>query len=243
MVIRFRNVLLEFSLLVLLLITLFSPQFVTPSLALTRPIKYYGLDRGYPITDANYQTLKDNAVKTIIIYTYIDTRVINATALASLWSNIKTLTAKYNFNYVIWPDQGGDVSGCRWEYPFNEPVNGYYIGRVTSMLDYFASDPRFIGMVSEHEPASAYTTCKTLIEDMAAIKTQLKDYMNAKGRTDWKVWNYIDNIKTNLAQIPGYKPADIARVMDVAVTWQHCFGGAEGSCTQAKQKILDDHLH
>jgi hypothetical protein len=28
--------------------------------------------------------------------------------------------------------------------------------------------------------------------------------------------------------------------MDVAVTWQHCFGGAEGSCPGAQQKIMND---
>jgi len=63
--------------------------------------------------------------------------------------------------------------------------------------------------------------------------------MTAKGRADFKVWAYIDNI-TDLANMSGYVPQNIQDVMDVAVTWQHCFGGAEGSCSGAKNKIIAD---
>jgi hypothetical protein len=223
--------------------SLLSPSLVlaqtpTPPATLTRTLKYYGVDRGYPITESNYKTLQDHAVKTIIVYTMIND---SNNPSSAKWANIKSLAAAHDFKYVIWPDQGGDVPNCRWEYPFNEPVNGYYIGRVTGMLDYFASDSRFIGMVSEHEPSSAVSSgCHTTIEDMAAIYTQLKDYMNTKGRTDWKVWNYIDNIASNLKSMSGFKNADIGRIMDVAVTWEHCFGGAEGTCPQAKTKIIND---
>ncbi len=209
----------------------------TPTGGLTRTMKYYGVDRGSPFSDANYANLASHSVKTIIVDTYINDA---SNSTSSKWSNVKALADKYNFNYVIWPNQGGDVSGCRWEYPFNAPVNGYYIGRVTTMLDFFASDPHFIGMVSSHEPSSAVSTgCNSTIADMTAIKSQLKTYMQSKGRADFKVWNYIDNI-TNLMSMSGYTPADIERVMDVAVTWQHCFGTAEGTCPAAKNKIIAD---
>ena len=145
-------------------------------------------------------------------------------------SHIKALAAQYNFNYVIWPNQGGDVPGCGWETPFNSPQNGDYIWRVTTMLDSFTTDPHFIGMISAHEPMWNTSTCKTSISDMASIKTQLKNYMQTKGRNDFKVWNYIDNV-SDLKNMPGFVSADIERVMDVAVTWQHCFGGAEGTCS------------
>lgn len=74
---------------------------------------------------------------------------------------------------------------------------------------------------------------------MTTIRTQLKNYMTAKGRSDFKVWNYIDNI-SDLKNMSGFVTQDIQNVMDVAVTWQHCFGGAEGTCPQAKQKIIND---
>ncbi len=204
--------------------------------ALTRPMKYYGVDRGSPYTDANYATLAQHAVKTIIVDTFIND-ANNSTS--AKWSHIKTLAAQYNFNYVIWPNQGGDVPGCGWETPFNSPQNGDYIWRVTTMLDSFTTDPHFIGMISAHEPMWNTSTCKTSISDMTSIKTQLKNYMQTKGRTDFKVWNYIDNV-SDLKNMPGFVSADIERVMDVAVTWQHCFGGAEGTCTGAKNKIIAD---
>ncbi len=199
-------------------------------------MKYYGVDRGSPFTDSNYSTLAQHSVKTIIVDTFIND---SSNSSSARWSNIKSLAAKYNYNYVIWPDQGGDVSGCGWEDPFNSPVNGNYIGRVTTMLDSFASDSHFIGLVSAHEPMWNVSTCKTSIPDLVAIKSQLKSYMTAKGRADFKVWAYIDNI-TDLANMSGYVPQDIQDVMDVAVTWQHCFGGAEGSCAGAKNKIIAD---
>jgi hypothetical protein len=199
-------------------------------------MKYYGVDRGSPFTDSNYSNLAQHSMKTIIVDTFI---VDSNNSTSARWSNIKSLAAKYNFNYVIWPDQGGDVPGCGWETPFNSPVNGNYIGRVTTLLDSFASDSHFIGMVSSHEPMWNVSTCKTSISDLIAIKSQLKNYMSAKGRADFKVWSYIDNV-TDLANMSGYVPQNIQDVMDVAVTWQHCFGGAEGSCSGAKNKIIAD---
>jgi hypothetical protein len=207
-----------------------------PINGLTRPMKYYGVDRGSPYTNANYATLAQHAVKTIIVDTFINDASNSSSAK---WSNIRALATKYNFNYVIWPNQGGDVSGCGWETPFNSPQNGDYIWRVTTMLDSFSTDPHFIGMISAHEPMWNTSTCKTSISDMASIKTQLKNFMRTKGRTDFKVWNYIDNV-SDLKNMSGFTSADIERVMDVAVTWQHCFGGAEGTCSNAKNKIIAD---
>ena len=204
-----------------------------PTGGVTRPIKYYGVDRGNPITDENYSLLSQHAVKTIIVDTGITS--------SSDWTNIINLANKYNFQVVIWPNQGGDYPNCGWETPFSNPQNGDYIWRVKSMLDVMAASPRVIGIVTAHEPSSDNAACLDSISDMATIKTQIKDYVYQKtGRTDFKIWNYVDNIATNLSTMSGYTPADIARVMDVAVTWQHCFGGAEGTCPQAQQKIIND---
>ena len=213
---------------------------VTPTpiiTTITRPMKYYGVDRGSPFTDANFANLTSHAAKTIILDTFINDANNSSNAK---WANIKAMAAKYNFNYVVWPNQGGDVSGCGWETPFNSiNASGSYIYRVTTMLDALSLDPHFIGIISAHEPMWNTSTCKTTIADMAAIKSQLKAYLLTKNRTDVKVWNYIDNV-SDLKNMSGFTNADIERVMDVAATWQHCFGGAEGSCPSAKNKILAD---
>jgi hypothetical protein len=198
-----------------------------------RPIKYYGVDRGNPITDANYSLLSAHAVDTVVVDTSISS--------SSDWQNVINLAIKYNFKVVIWPNQGGDYPGCGWETPFSNPQNGDYIWRVKAMLDVIGNNPQVIGIVSAHEAEWNSSNCLDSISDMATIKAQLKDYIYTKfSRTDFKVWNYIDNI-SDIENISDYSgPADIGRIMDVAVIWQHCFGGAEGTCPQAQQKIVND---
>jgi len=201
-----------------------------------RALKYYGVDRVEATNDANYQVLASHSVKTVVQYLSISSQ--------TAWRNVIALAEKYNMDIVIFPNQGGDVSGCGWETPFNSPQNGDYIWRVKSMLDYFdnvANWPggriRVVGIVSSHEPMWNQGSCKTKIADLAAIKTQLRAYVN---RSDFKVWSYIDNISDmpNITDFSSY--ADAEKIMDVAAIWQHCFGGAEGSCPGAKNKIIND---
>jgi hypothetical protein len=215
--------------------------------AATRPLKYYGVDRVESMDDANYKVLSEHAVKTVVQY-------LNPAASTTTFKNLVTLSEKYNMEIVIFPG-GSDVSGCGWETPFNNPVNGDYIGKVKSMLDYFDNVSnwpggriRVVGIVSSHEPmwnqvldtrvdAPYKYKCHTQIADLAAIKSQLKNYVN---RAEFKVWSYIDNV-SDVSVINDYSgPGDYEKIMDVAATWQHCFGGAEGSCPGALAKINKD---
>jgi hypothetical protein len=191
-------------------------------------IKYYGVDRGNPITDANYAILSRHAVRTIIVDTDIN-------GGASLWQNILNLATKYNFNVVIWPSDWNSINwpNCGWETPYVKNNPGDYIVKVKPLLESIGQSPRVIGIVNAHEP---FWSCLMTIQEMADIRTQLKNYVKNRFGRDIQVWNYIDNIAEN--RISG---ADIGRIMDVAVTWQHCFGGAEGTCDRAKQKMIDDH--
>jgi len=211
----------------------------TPTLTPTTPpsgrvIKYYGVDRGNPITDANYSLLAAHAVKTVVVD-------MDVNGNSADWLNAVNLATKYNFNIVIWPSDWDDpLPNCMWESPFHANASGDYIWEVKPLLDAIGGNPHVIGIVNAHEPM---WSCIIKISDMATSKTQLKNYIYSKfGRTDFKVWNYVDNI-TDLAngKITDYTgPADAGKIMDVAVTWQHCFGGAEGTCPQAQQKILND---
>ena len=197
-----------------------------------RVLKYYGVDRGNPISDTNYSLLSQHAVKTIVV----DTDVHGS---SSSWQNMMNLATTYDFNVVVWPsDWTKPVPNCGWESPYISDSSGDFITRVKPLLDAIGGNTRFIGIVNAHEPM---WSCITTVKDMETIKNQLKDYIATKfGRSDFKVWNYIDNV-TDMRYLSDYTgPSDIGKVMDVAVTWQHCFGGAEGTCPQAQQKIIND---
>jgi hypothetical protein len=207
---------------------------VTPGSG-SRPLNYYLVDR--VLNNADYAKLGAWGVNTAVV-----AMGINDT---SRWSSIITAAANAGIKIVIWPDQGGDVSGCGWETPFNSPQNGDYIWRIKTMLDTLGGNPNVIGIVTAHEAMWNQGTCRTLIADMAAVKTQIKSYILTKfGRTDFKVWNYIDNI-SDVSSVDDYSgPADYAKIMDVAVTWQHCAGNAESACDTGSysslSKINDD---
>jgi hypothetical protein len=190
-------------------------------------IKYYGVDRGNPITDANYAILSQRGVNTVIVETDIN-------GGPSLWQSIISLATKYNFQVVIWPADWNAANwpDCGWEAPYIKEQWNDYIVKVKPLLDSIGGNPRVIGIVSAHEP---FWSCRMTVQEMADIRTQLKQYMKNKFGRDIQVWNYVDNIAEN--RLSG---ADIGRIMDVAVTWEHCFGGAEGTCEQARQKIMDD---
>jgi cell division septation protein DedD len=213
----------------------------------SRSLKYFGVDRATPINDANFKLISERGVNTVVALTDIRS--------SAQWKTLVTLSEKYNFNIVIFPDQGGDVPGCGWETPFNSPVvseaypNGYFIDRVKPMMDYFdnvnnwpGKNIRVIGMVTTHEPDNTIGTCKTSIANLADIKSQLKAYVN---RSDFKVWGYTGGI-SNIKEIPDYAgTADIERVADVVVGWNHCFAEnplhrPEGTCSQALAEITRD---
>jgi hypothetical protein len=202
----------------------------TPTLQTgSRPLKYYAVDRVLNNTD--YAKLAAWGVDTAVVSMGINS--------SSSWNSVITAAANAGINIVIWPDQGGDVSGCGWEIPFNSPQNGDYIYRVKGMLDALGNNPHVIGMVIAHEPEWNQGTCRTSIADMAAVKTQIKNYVQTKfGRTDFLIWNYIDNI-SDISSINDYSgPADYDRIMDVAVTWQHCAGDAESTCDTGSYSAL-----
>ena len=205
----------------------------TPTTAAnTRPTHYYLVDR--VLNNADFATLASWGIDTAVVD-------IGINASTASWQSVLTAASNAGVNIVIWPDQGGDVAGCGWETPFNSPQNGNYIWRVTSMLDFWAGNPHVDGIVIAHEPAgSSSSNCRDSVADMSAIKTQIKSYVLTKfGRTDFKIWNYVDNVVANLPNLPDYSgPADYEKIMDVAVTWQHCAGNAEGPCDTGNDSAL-----
>jgi hypothetical protein len=175
----------------------------------------------------------------------INTAIVDLSISASSSSLLARISAAaaVGIDTVIWPDQGGDVSGCGWETPFNSPQSGDYIWRVKPMLDILGNNPHVIGIVIAHESMWNQGTCLTKISDMATVKTQIHNYIDNTVHRDasykpFKVWNYIDNI-SDMPNITDYSgPADIGKIMDVAVTWQHCAGNAESACDSGSNSAL-----
>jgi hypothetical protein len=111
------------------------------------------------------------------------------------------------------------------------------ITKVKRLLDIASQYSNFIGIVNAHE---SFWTCDISFDEMAGLKDKLKAYALSKGRSI-KVWNYIDNLYDK-SMLPDNQ---IERIMDVAVTWQHCAGNVEGTCntaspTSALNMILND---
>jgi hypothetical protein len=198
-----------------------------------RLLKYYGVDRGDPVSETNYAILEQHAVKTIIVDFDVDS--------PDTWQNAVDLADSHGFDVVIWPsDWGGYDSNwpdCGWETPYLKypGPEGDRIENVKPLLDAIGGHPRVIGIVNAHEPG---WSCIMTADEMADIRTQLKDYVMDKFGRDIQVWNYIDNVTG--PEAPTLSAEDIGRVMDVAVTWQHCIGGAEGSCSYAREVIAND---
>ncbi len=207
-----------------------SPTVVSGS----RAVNIYAVDR--VLNNADYAKLASWGINTAIVDLSI------SASSSSLLARINAAAA-VGIDTVIWPDQGGDVSGCGWETPFNSPQSGDYIWRVKSMLDILGNNPHVIGIVIAHESMWNQGTCLTKISDMATVKTQIHNYIDNTVHRDasykpFKVWNYIDNI-SDMPNITDYSgPADIGKIMDVAVTWQHCAGNAESSCDSGSYSAL-----
>ncbi len=201
--------------------------FVVPSPVEARSIVYYGVDRAL-------QSELSFLGPTYHVSTLVASIDVNR---SSSWRPFFDEAAKYNINIVIWPsDWTHPRPDCGWESPYFDN-NGDYITHVKNLLDAVGDYPNFIGIVNAHEP---FWSCKMTMEEMAIIRTQLKDYIrnHTTNHREVKVWNYVDNIVNHVPS--NATPEQINSIMDVAVTWQHCFGGAEGSCPNALNLVQQD---
>jgi hypothetical protein len=204
--------------------------------SLVRPMEYYLVDR--VLNNADFATLAAWGINTAVV----DFKVAPHSGTIAQWDSVVNAAAAAGIKIVIWPDghQGSDVSGCRWETPFDKADinNGTdYIVNVKPILDHFGNNPNVIGIVTAHESvwiqnATTEAACNENIAGMTIIKTQIHDYINNTVHRNasyapFKVWNYIDNIY-NISNLSDYnaaiKAAQIEGIMDVAVIWQHCAG-------------------
>lgn len=191
----------------------------SPALALpTRPTKYYMADR--VISNADFAKLAGWGVNTAMVD-------FDVNGSASTWRTVFTEAAQYNINIVVWPsDWNNPRADCNWEAPFPVSTNGD-ITKVKPLLDVASQYSNFIGIINGHE--SFWTCTNMTFNEMAGLKTQLKEYAASKGR-NIKVWNYINGLYSESGS-PAFPASQISRIMDVAITWKHCAGGAEGPCT------------
>jgi len=219
--------------------------------AVSRPMKYYLVDRVR--SNSDFSWLAARGINTAIV----DFKVGPQPDPPANWDSIVNAAAAAGIKIVIWPDghQGSDVSGCRWETPFDDSSIGNgtdYLLNIRAILNRYGNNPNVIGIVTAHEPVWVTTgdqdRCSENIADMTTIKTQIKDYLSNTVHRDpsyepFKVWNYIDNIY-NMSNLSGYssanKKAQILGIMDVAVIWQHCaqypkFNGDGSACLGTSQ--------
>ncbi len=196
----------------------------TPTLTVTPgpfALKYYLVDR--VLNNADFATLGGWGINTAVIS-------FDVHGDADDWQAILTSAANSHINIVIWPsDWTHPRPDCAWEAPYPVSANGD-ITRVEPLLDVASQYANFIGIVNAHE---SFWTCDMSFDEMAGLKTQLKAYALAKGRAI-KVWNYINSLYSE-SMLPD---AQIDRIMDVAVTWKHCAGGAEVSCDVGSNSAL-----
>lgn len=175
-----------------------------------RPLKYFGADMAQP---GDFATLSQYHINTAIV-------TMNVNDRQSSWQPYFTAAEQYNINIVIWPLGGG--GSCSF------PYIGTDISAAYSLLDYVGGQNKFLGIINAHEP---FWSCQMTVEQMTEIRRKLKDYVRNKFGREILVWNYIDNITSGVTS---------GEIMDVAITWTHCFGGAEGSCESAQSKINQD---
>jgi hypothetical protein len=204
-------------------IKLYIPIVMKPRLlSATRTLKYYLADR--VINNGDFAQLAGWGINTAIVD-------FDVNGDPTTWSTVFIEAAKYNINIVIWPsDWINPRPNCDWEAPYPVSTNGD-ITKVKPLMDVASQYPNFIGIINGHE---SFSTCTNLtFNEMAGLKDQLKAYALSKGR-NIKVWNYIDNLY-DTSKFPNYQ---IARIMDVAVTWNHCAGNSEMSCDIGSDSAL-----
>jgi hypothetical protein len=188
-----------------------------PNDAPSRVTHYYLADR--VVNNADFAKLAAWGVNTAIVD-------FDVNGSASTWRAVFTSASAAKINVVIWPsDWNNPRPNCGWEAPYPISATGD-ITKVKNLLDVASGYSNFIGIVNAHE--SFWTCTNMTFDEMAGLKTQLKVYALSKGR-DIKVWNYIDNLYDE-SMLPNDQ---IERIMDVAVTWQHCAGNVEGTCNTA----------
>lgn len=225
----------RFSVLLLLLAAVSVPVAKSKSQSPPRTLKYHIVDRVRNNND--FALLASWGIDTAVV----DFKVGPQPDPPSVWDSVVNAAAAAGVKIVIWPDghRGSDVSGCRWETPFDDGSIGGgadYLVNIRAILDRFGNNPNVIGIVTAHEAvwvsASAQDRCSETIADMTAIKTQIRDYIDntvhrSPSYPHFGVWNYIDNIY-NMSNLVDYsssqRNAQIQGIMDVAVIWQHCAG-------------------
>ena len=187
---------------------------------MTRPLKYYGADEVGRTELATIAQYRFNTATVSLDVGY---------QKPSDWLSYFEEADKHNINLVVWPTDGQNPRpDCSWGAPYH----GDDISAILPMLDVIGNHPRLVGIVNAHE--AFWTSCPMTIEEMASIRSQIKDYVRQKHGRDIDVWNYVDNIYDRLPA------ADIGRIMDVAYTWQHCVADAEGTCENAYSQMLRD---
>lgn len=182
----------------------------------SRPTRYYLADR--VINNVDFSKLAAWGINTAVVD-------FDVNGSATTWRAVFTSAAASNINVVVWPSDWDDPRpNCGWEAPYNVSAGGD-ITEVKPLLDVASQYSNFIGIINAHE---SFWTCPMTFDEMAGIKDQLKAYALSKGRAI-KIFNYIDNLYDR-SILPDNQ---IARIMDVAITWQHCAGNAESTCDSA----------
>jgi hypothetical protein len=196
--------------------------------AATRPLKYYAVDR--IVSNSEFATLATYNINSAVV-------AVSTNGSTSSWQSTYNAARAANINIIIWPlDPGGD-NVCGWESPFNSPDNGDYISKIRTMLDWWANKPGVLGINTFHEPMwSTSKGCKDSVADLSAVYQQIHTYTN---NPNFEVYGYINTLNTSTIRngdgngtgvIDYTGPADLAKIMDVAVIWQHCAGDVEGPC-------------
>jgi len=199
-----------------------TPTITNTPVAGVRTTKYYMVDR--VINNADFATLAGWGINTAMVD-------FDVNGSATIWRNVFTSAAAYNINIVAWvSDWNNPRPNCDWEAPYPVSATGD-ITKVKPFLDVATQYSNFIGILNGHE--SFWTCTNMTFDEMAGLKTQLKAYALSKGR-DIKVWNYINGLYYESM----FPASQISRIMDVAVIWKHCAGGAEGSCDVGTDSAL-----
>jgi hypothetical protein len=179
------------------------------------------------LNNADYAKLAAWGINTAVVNIYTN-------GTTAEWQSVYTAASAAGVSIVVWPNIGQD-NNCGWESPFNDPVNGSYIESSKNLLNFWKD--KAIGIVTFHEPMwSTSAGCKDSIADLSQIYSQIHDYT---GNPNFKVWGYINTLNTSTIRngdgggtgVADYTgPADLSKILDVAVIWQHCAGGVEGPC-------------
>jgi len=92
-----------------------------------------------------------------------------------------------------------------------------------------------LAVLSLHEPYWRGGAGAISSESQKVLADKIRNYTRNKGH-EIKVWNAIN-------MIAGWSDPVVESQADLAGIWRHCFGGAEGTCEQAKQRIRNDRTY